>query len=306
MSSSSTSADASVVKPNATIATKIGLSVPIKEKTIKTFVNHLGSQDTNAIVPKQVPKMTIVAVSAVIEKLLQTMIAKTTVESSSFGVDHVMSPIIDAASNSDYLCVLAPFVATVNESLEIIRAQKKAKKSKKDGQNVAIENDGGEEEVVSDNEDNNQMKQFSFSCSNQIAKQIKSQKDNIRVSSDAIDAIQLFLDEFYQKLVTGAYWIAQNSGRKTISRNDVIVSLKIIVSSDLARDMLEHIESLSTKYKEVEANKSCKDDEPKEPKKTAAKPNKRKNDEVTTIAIEGSAANKTPKKKAAAVAKKSV
>ena len=63
-------ADTNASSKSSTIATKIGLTVPIKEKTIKSYVNHLASTDASKLIPKQVPKISIVAVSAGVEYLL--------------------------------------------------------------------------------------------------------------------------------------------------------------------------------------------------------------------------------------------
>ena len=299
-----TNASESAIKPNATIATKIGLIVPIKETTIKNFVTRMGMLDEKDIVPKQVPKSTIVTVSAIVEKLLTFVVGKTTdgIEGTSFNLEHVITPINASVTNNDSnLTILAPFVSLVKSQMETSKAEKKSKskkdKSKNDQENITID-DAEDEDVAIDVEPHADdmdipaddepgkkkakelptLAKCSFSCSNQIAKQVKTLKENIRVSSEAVEMIQYFLDEFYQKMVRGAYWIAQNNGRRTISKNDIVVSLKIMVPESFASEVLEHVETLSAKFKEVEATKNKepnsgegKADKPARKAKTAKK-----------------------------------
>lgn len=236
------------VKPNATVATKIGLSVPIKEKTIKAFVGHLGTGDASKVVPKQVPKSTIVTVSATVEKLLQCLIraCKTGIDGNNFTVAHVTGPV----QADDSLVILSPFVTEALLNVQTSRANKKAKKSSK--ADAADDSEAPTTEEGSAPPDS----QFSFSCSNQITKLIKDGMDNIRVASDAVDLVQAIVDEFYQKLVKGAYLIAQNSGRKTIALNDVIVSIKIMLPDRFAATVTEHVEDVLKRFKDLESTKN--------------------------------------------------
>ena len=286
------------IKPNATIATKIGLIVPIKETTIKNFVTRLGMLDDRDIIPKQVPKSTIVAVSAVVEKFLTFIVAKTTenMEGNAFNVDHVLNPITSSLDKASDLAILAPFLSEVKENA--LKSDKKSTKSKSTKsknsvpqENITVDDDADEEDASPTNdeqliedqldEDGKKKKELpslakcSFSCSNQISKQIKTLKENIRVSSEAVEVVQLFLDGFYQKMVHGAYWIAQNNGRKTISKNDVIVSLKIMLPQAFAPQILDHVESISSKFQEIEASKKENDHNDDASKSKTEKPAKK-------------------------------
>ena len=226
------------VKPNATIATKIGLTVPIKEKAIKAYVASLAGGQKE--LPRQVPKGSIVTVSAAVENLLTTLLAASVAntEGTTFNVDNLVSTI----RGSDNLAILVPFLV---KGLDHVQANKDLKKSKKKG---------GDEAASADAEDDgaNGKAPFSFSCLNQIGKQIKSHNDALRVSSDATDMVQFLIDEIYQHVVAGGFAIAKGNGRKTISRSDVLISLQIFVPEQLATSMLAHVEVITAKYKLVE------------------------------------------------------
>ena len=287
------------VKENATVATKIGLSVPIKEKIVKGFVNHLGSSDTSKIIPKQVPKATILTVSAIVEKLLQCLVqtCRNGLEGSNFNVVHVTGPI----QAHESLVVLYPFFIDGLASVQVHKVTKKAKKAARTG-------DAAEDEPAT-SVDGRTENQFSFSCSNQITRLIKAGTENLRVASDAVDLIQHVLDEFYQKLLSGAYLIAQNSGRKTISQSDVLVSTKIMLPDKFAFDVLEHVSHVYARFQDLEKTKSGTKIQEKEAStkvKKASKVTEKGTNEVTTASQfaerQKPLSAKSPKKNVAAAA----
>lgn len=229
------------VKPNATIATRIGLTIPIKEKTIKTFVARLGQnvEDGSTIVPKQVPKMTILAVSAIVEKVMQRIIGfsaagRNETQTKSYTVIDVPN-VNDSESDS----VLQRILGLVSRA--------------KIPQTNDVDNEAGNDSADTSNKKKNTVtREWVFSCSNQISKNIKLHLPNVRVSSDALELIQYYIDEFYKKLVQGAFLIAQNARRKTISKNDIIVALKIMTPEEFSDSAIDHINQLISKYDSIE------------------------------------------------------
>jgi histone H3/H4 len=251
--------DTNASSKSSTIATKIGLTVPIKEKTIKSYVNHLASTDSSKLIPKQVPKISIVAVSAGVEYLLGHIVdvGMKGVEGATFTVDNLR----DNIKADDDLCFLT---TGLKDAMEYVNAQKEIKRAKKNRGKESTTaapteqqtQDMPDAEAPGDNEEGSETDHpHSFSCLNQINKRIKLASSNIRVSSEAVDLIQYLLDEFYQGIVSGAYWIAQNNGRKTLSSNDVSVALKIYLPKRLLPGLYAHVEALTKKFKDVEAAK---------------------------------------------------
>lgn len=239
MAASASSSTAAAVKPTATIATKIGLTVPIKEKAIKAYVASLAGGLPS--LPRQVPKATIVTVSAAVEKLLDLLLRASVPAAggTTFNVDNLLSAIRGAEG----LQILVPFLG---RGLEHVQAAKLLKKSKRKE---------GEEPAEAD-EDAGGKSPFSFSCLNHIGKQIKSHNDALRVSSDATDLVQSLLDQFYQHVVGGAFRMAERNSRKTISKDDIVVALQIFIPEHLAGPMLEHVDEVAARFKLVEKAKA--------------------------------------------------
>ena len=218
-------ADTNTASKSSTIATKIGLTVPIKEKTIKSYVNHLASN------------------------------------------------LRDNIKADDDLCFLTTGLKDAMEYVNVQKEIKRAKKNKgKEGTTAAPVEEMPDADASGDQEEGSEADHpHSFSCLNQINKRIKLASSNIRVSSEAVDLIQFLLDEFYQGIVSGAYWIAQNNGRKTLSSSDVSVALKIYIPKRLLPGLYAHVEALTKKFKEVEAAKPRNNTPASEPAAKKAK-----------------------------------
>lgn len=241
----STTNEATSSKPtSSTVAKQIGLTVPIKEKTVKGYVNSLADSDSVECKPRQVQKKTVVAVAAAIEKVLAEVVGECikSVEGTTFTLDNVTKPL----RANDQFGFVIPFL---DKGLEYVATHKKSKPTKKD-ENTNTENadnSGNEEESKDDFP-------FTFSCSNNIRKHVQDAFENsqVRVSGDAVQLVQYLLDAFYQRAVQGAYWIAQIHDRKTVQKNDIFVSFKILLPVALSSSVMNHVEEMTTKFEGIE------------------------------------------------------
>lgn len=251
---------------------------------MKEYVKHLSTIETDGVIPKQVPKSTAVAVSVAVEqtlkKLVETFVAQ--LDGTVFNTETITAAI---RSTDD----LAVFAYYLSEGVDFSSKTKKAKGS----------DDADEAEPVAET-------QFSFSCVNHIKDLVKQTGPQVtRVNSDSVSLVQFIVDKFYQRLVMGAYIAAQNSNRKTITQNDVIVSLKIMLVADLAKEVVGHIQEMVVKYKaneksnvDADSDKENKKKPAAEKKKTTSKKKEAK-DENTTSTPKIDKAKKVLKKAAA-------
>lgn len=223
-----------------TVAKQIGLTVPIKEKAVKGFVKSLadGEKSNTSVknIPRQVQKKSVVAVAAAVEKVLTEIVAECvkTVEGSTFTVDNVTKPL---RANDQF-----GFVATfLEKGLEYVATHKKTKK------------DDAAENLP---EDEDSHTPYTFSCSKIIKESIQAAVDSsqLRVASEAVQLVQYLLDEFYQKVVQGAYWITQRHGM-TVSKDDIFVAIKISLPTSLSDKIMKHVHELTQKFEEIEDGK---------------------------------------------------
>ena len=270
---------------SSTVAKQIGLTVPIKEKTVKGYVNSLADSDSIECKPRQVQKKSVVAVAAAVEKVLSEVVGECvkSVEGTTFTLDNVTKPL----RANDQFGFVVPFL---EKGLEYVATHKKTKATKKD--------DNAEDANNTDSASDEKSKDdfpFTFSCSNNIDKLIRDAFENtqVRISGEAVQLVQYLLDEFYQKAVHGAYWIAQIHDRKTVQKNDIFVSFKILLPVAISDRVMNHVEEMTTKFESIEdvkkenakskdsGEKRTRSPAKKAPKEaTAAKPGPSKSESV--------------------------
>ena len=243
---STTNEATSSKQTSSTVAKQIGLTVPIKEKAVKGYVNSLADVDTIECKPRQVQKKSVVAVSAAIEKVLSEVVGECvkSVEGTTFTLDNVTKPL---RANDQFGFV----VSFLDKGLEYVATHKKTKSNKKD--------DNAENTDSANEDENKDDFPFTFSCTNNISKLIRDTFENnqvrVTIRGEALQLIQYLLDAFYQRAVQGAYWIAQIHDRKTVQKNDIFVSFKILLPVALSDSVMNHVEEMTTKFESIEDTK---------------------------------------------------
>lgn len=260
LNTEATSSAQAQAQVSSTVAKQIGLTVPIKEKAVKGFVKSLADAEDKSVkhVPRQVQKKSVVAVAAAVENILSEIVAECvkTVDGSTFTVDNITKPL----RASDQFGFVATFI---DKGLDYVASHKKTKK---------------EDTADNSNNDEDSHTPYTFSCSKIIKESIQAAVDasQVRVSGEAVQLVQYLLDEFYQKIVQGAYWITQRHGM-TVSKDDIFVAIKIILPLSLSETVMKHVQDMTNKFEEIEdgkketktTNKSAGDKSTKTAKKLA-------------------------------------
>ncbi len=271
---STTTEATSSKQSSSTIAKQIGLTVPIKQKLIKGYVNSLADADPQTCKPRQVQKSIVAAVAAAIEKVLSEVVGECvkSVEGTTFTLDNVTKPL----RSNDQFGFIVPFL---DEGLEYVATHKKTKSSKKD------ENVENTENADSANEDEGKDDYpFSFSCTNNIDKLIRNAFENtqtrVTIRSEALHLVQYLLDRFYQRVIQGAYWIAQIHDRKTVQKNDIFVAFKIMLPVAVSVPVMNHIETMTKKFEDIENAKKESNKSKDEGDKRTTSPAKKSSSET--------------------------
>lgn len=271
--SASASASASDNVTSSTLASKVGLTLQPRHNAARKYLKHLGSNDTDhTIVPNQFQKNTNFVVSALIEKLLETLLSSAAheIDNAAFTLDSV----VKAVRSNVTLVVFIHSLADLDHHISALKtkkgkAEKGAESAEEDDSDSPSESkpkgkkgkatkiakpDADTDPEASDSKSKSNT---SFTCTGHLKEMIKGQNSTItQIKSDAIQAVQFLIDELHQRIYSGGYLIAQQCNRKTVMKDDVLTAYKIIIGKTVG-DFLLHVTTVMEKLADLEKNKGA-------------------------------------------------